>query len=338
MRSGERGQPLPGPTAIPSDAAVLKPRGPMRTGHRAFECAPPGYGELFPHRAAWAAVDDGYACGGVGADPDESRFSTISAWADRITPRDVGATRERGGCGVGRALVQNSFISCKDSFYIEYMGPDGRRQRCPLRFGVGAGLRARCERAVTSFLNKPAIRCARRGFRARAQAGEEFLCECACREVTGHFSVRPGQGGRGGARSVGGGLRGRTGDVHGRARRGADSAVWVRQRLRGGCRCAECRYAELGCPKYLARPPCFWRNHRLLLVEVVPARRRPLLRASAMGSRAGCEVRMRRCWRSVQVSKGEAAEGGPILSVSVEEMLGAWKGDARKGKAREVLP
>lgn len=350
VQGGTVVKPFAGPHGgAPSDAAMLKPQGTDGDwGITLSNALRPDYGELDPYRAAWAAVDEAVRSAvAVGADPDRIAILDNFCMGDPNDPAVMWALLESArGLREAALSFKTPIISGKDSFYNEYLGPDGRRHAVPPSLLVSAlGFVPDVNQALTSFLKKPGNSLWLLGdFGPVHRQGEEVPCvSVRAREVYRAFFGAARAGEVAAAHDLSeGGLAVALAEMCMGGRRGARIALYGSDGAAvadAGVPNADTLSSDVlntGAPAAVL----FGETTGCLLVEVVSGRE------EAFAARFGPGLARRLGEVSdapmlevcAGVGKGEAAEGGPMLSVSVEEMLGAWKGDARKGKAREVLP
>jgi phosphoribosylformylglycinamidine synthase len=143
----------------PSDAAVLKPREAagewgmaLSNGFRS------DYGELDPYRGAWAAVDEAMRnIVASGGDPQQTAILDNFCMGDPNDPGVMWSLLESArGLREAALSFHTPIISGKDSFYNEYMGADGSRHAVPPSLLVSAlAFVPKVERIVTTFLKQP---------------------------------------------------------------------------------------------------------------------------------------------------------------------------------------
>ena len=336
----------------PSDAAVLKPQGTGGNWGIALSNAlRPDYGERDPYRAAWAAVDEAArSVVAVGADPDRIAILDNFCMGDPSDPAVMWALLESArGLQEAALAFKTPIISGKDSFYNEYLGPDGRRHAVAPSLLVSAlGFVSDVHRAVTSFLKRPGnsiwlvgdfepvYRNAEEVPRVSARTPEvyrSFFAAVQADDVASAHDVSEGglavtlaemcMGGRCGARIAFAGLHESVDGSAGASWKGdlldTETAALSLFGESAGCLLVEVHAGRE--PDFAAR---FGSGLAHRLGEVLVA---PMLVVHAIGDTLG-------------EARGEALGGegartlvDPLLSVSIEEMLGAWK-----GAANEVLP
>lgn len=334
VQGGTAVKPFAGPQEdAPSDAAALKPQGTDGTWGIALSNAlRPDYGALDPYLAAWAAVDEAIRSAvAVGADPERIAILDNFCMGDPNAPAVMWALLEsaRGLREAARAF-KTPIISGKDSFYNEYLGPDGRRHAVPPSLLVSAlGFVPDVNKAVTSFLKRPGdtlwlvgdFRPVPRGgaevpaVSARASEVYRALFEAARagEAVAAHDLSEGGlavtlaemcMGGRLGARIA----------LPGSA---AADAGALTQALFGET--AGCLLVEIDAGRDGSFGARFGAGLARRLGEVSDA---PTLMVQGAGDR-----------EEFGAHPNVSAVGNPPLSISIEEMLRVWK-----GSAGEVLP
>jgi phosphoribosylformylglycinamidine synthase len=341
VQGGTAVKPFAGPHGdAPSDAAVLKPQGTAGDWGIALSNAlRPDYGERDPYRAAWAVVDEAVRSAvAVGADPDRIAILDNFCMGDPNDPAVMWALLESArGLRDAALAFKTPIISGKDSFYNEYLGPDGRRHAVAPSLLVSAlGFLPDVHRAVTSFLKRPGDSIwlvgdfkplprggtgvpgvssrAREVYRALFAAVQAAEVAAAHDLSEGGLAVALAEmcvGGRCGARIV---LDGSNG-----AALKSSEGVSNAGRLDAGAAAITLFGESTGC----------------LLVEVHAGKDRDF--AARFGP--GLALRLGEVSAAPMLVVNIAGEDGappgpaPLLSVSLEEMLGAWK-----GAAKEVLP
>jgi phosphoribosylformylglycinamidine synthase len=337
VQGGTAVKPFAGPYGdAPSDAAVLKPQGTDGTWGIALSNAlRPDYGELDPYRGAWAAVDEAIRNAvAVGADPERIAILDNFCMGDPNDPAVMWALLESArGLREAALAFGTPIISGKDSFYNEYLGPDGRRHAVPPSLLVSAlGFVPDVKRAVTSFLKKPGD-----SLWLVGDFKPVYLCAAEVPEVS--FQAREAYRAFSGAA--------RAGEVvaaHDLSDGGL--AVALAEMCVGGRLGAQITLpdADVGALAF------FGETAGCLLVEVGAGHE------GSFGARFGPGLALRlgevKAGPAMEIHEGGdnagCGAGGPLLSVSIDEMLAAWKGDAWKGdawkgdvlkdNAREVLP
>jgi phosphoribosylformylglycinamidine synthase len=319
---------------------VLKPQGTAGDWGIALSNAlRPDYGERDPYRAAWAVVDEAVRSAvAVGADPDRIAILDNFCMGDPNDPAVMWALLESArGLRDAALAFKTPIISGKDSFYNEYLGPDGRRHAVAPSLLVSAlGFLPDVHRAVTSFLKRPGDSIWLVGdFKPLPRGGTEvpwvstrarevyralFAAVQAAEVAAAHDLSEGGlavalaemcMGGRCGARIV---LDGSNG-----AALKSSEGVSNAGRLDAGAAAITLFGESTGC----------------LLVEVHAGKDRDF--AARFGP--GLALRLGEVSAAPMLVVNIAGEDGappgpaPLLSVSLEEMLGAWK-----GAAKEVLP
>jgi len=160
VQGGTVVKPFAGPEGdAPQDAAVLKPQGTGGAWGIALSNAlRPDYAEIDPYRAAWAAVDEAVRNAvAVGSDPERIAILDNFCMGDPNDPAVMWALLESArGLRDAALAFGTPIISGKDSFYNEYLGPNGRRHAVPPSLLVSAiGFVPDVSKAVTSFLKLP---------------------------------------------------------------------------------------------------------------------------------------------------------------------------------------
>jgi Phosphoribosylformylglycinamidine (FGAM) synthase, synthetase domain len=160
VQGGTVVKPFAGPEGdAPQDAAVLKPQGTGGAWGIALSNAlRPDYAEIDPYRAAWAVVDEAVRNAvAVGSDPERIAILDNFCMGDPNDPAVMWALLESArGLRDAALAFGTPIISGKDSFYNEYLGPDGRRHAVPPSLLVSAlGFVPDVSKAVTSFLKSP---------------------------------------------------------------------------------------------------------------------------------------------------------------------------------------
>jgi len=160
VQGGTVVKPFAGPRGdAPSDAAVIVPQGTPGTWAIAISNGfQSEYGELDPYLAAWTAVDEAVRNAvAVGADPDRIAILDNFCMGDPNDPSVMWALLESArGLRDAALYFKTPIISGKDSFYNEYLGPDGKRHAVPPSLLISAlGYVQKLSHATTSFLKKP---------------------------------------------------------------------------------------------------------------------------------------------------------------------------------------
>lgn len=142
VQGGTVVKPFGGPGGdAPADAAVLKPQGTEGSWGIALSNAlRPDYGEKDPYRAAVAAVDEAVRNAvAAGADPERIAILDNFCMGDPNDPLVMGSLLELArGLRDAALSYRTPIVSGKDSFYNEYLGPDGRRHAVPPSLLVSA--------------------------------------------------------------------------------------------------------------------------------------------------------------------------------------------------------
>ncbi len=330
VQGGTAVKPFAGPQGdAPSDAAVLVPQGtPGTWGIAISNGLRPDYGERDPYRAAWVAVDESIRNAvAVGADPDRVAILDNFCMGDPNDSAVMWALLESAR-GLREAALSfgTPIISGKDSFYNEYRGPDGRRHAVPASLLVSAlGFVPDVRRAVTSFLKTP---------------GDSLW-------LAGEFA--PAGENEGGVPKVSDSGREVYRALHAAMVTGEVIAAHDLSEGGLGVALAEmCMGGRLGARIEFSEEALFSETAGCILVEVVRGRERVFAaRFNPKYVRRLGEVIADTRFEVVSVRgggggrKGARAEvrteigvaGGIALSLSVDEMLSAWK-----GSAEEVLP
>jgi len=327
VQGGTAVKPFAGPQGeAPSDAAVLKPQGTGgEWGVALSNALRSDYGELDPYRAAWAAVDEAVRNAvAVGADPGKVAILDNFCMGDPNDPAVMWALLESArGLREAALAFRTPIISGKDSFYNEYLGPDGRRHAVPPSLLVSAlGFVPNVNKTVASFLKRPGDTLWLVGdFRPVPRGGAEVPA----------VSARAGKVYRALFEAV---QAGEAVAAHDLSEGGL--AVTIAEMCMGGRLGADIVLPDDGAPGL----SLFGETTGCLLVEVGSGRegsfearfgRGLALRLGKVADAPALAVR-------AGMDRGAPAGDGPILSLLVPEMLAAWKGEAWKGDAREVLP
>ncbi len=346
VQGGTAVKPFAGPYGdAPSDAAVLKPQGTAGDWGVALSNAlRPEYGERDPYRAAWAAVDEAVRSAvAVGADPDRIAILDNFCMGDPNDPAVMWALLESArGLRDAALAFKTPIISGKDSFYNEYLGSDGRRHAVVPSLLVSAlGFLPDVHRAVTSFLKRPGDSLwlvgdfkpvPRRGtgvpaVSARArEAYRAFFAAAQAAEVAAAHDLSDG------------GLAVALAEMCMGGRCGARIALhWSKSLGMAGVGVRNCQaVSNAGClDAEEAAIALFGESTGCLLVEVYAGKEREFAARFGPGLalRLGEVSDAPMLVVNIDGEDGASTASASLLSVSLEEMLGAWK-DA----AKEVLP
>jgi len=327
VQGGTAVKPFAGPRGdAPSDAAVLVPQGtPGTWGIAISNGLRPDYGERDPYRAAWVAVDEALRNAvAVGADPVRVAILDNFCMGDPNDPSVMWALLESArGLREAALAFGTPIISGKDSFYNEYLGPDGRRHAVPASLLVSAlGFVPDARRALTSFLKTPGNSLWLAGDFAPVDADGTAGAPTAVPAVSDC------------AREVYRALH---------AAMAAGEVVSAHDLSEGGLGVAlaeMCMGGRLGARVEFSESRLFSETAGCVAVEV--ARGRELAFAARFNPKCARRLGEVVADTRLQVAYGHeesgatsemGVRGGAALSLSIGEMLSAWK-----GSAEEVLP
>lgn len=143
----------------PSDGSVIKPLA-SQTNH-AFVLSNglnPEYGKLDPYQMTWLVIDEAFrnavACG---ADPSRIAILDNFCWGDPTRPEIMGdLVQSAQACLDAAVHYVTPFISGKDSFNNEYLGSDGKIHAIPPTLLISAlGLMPDWQQALTMDFKHP---------------------------------------------------------------------------------------------------------------------------------------------------------------------------------------
>ena len=153
-------KPLVGVQSVgPSDASILKPLQTWnhKRGLVLSLGVNPQIGKVDPYAMAVSVIDEAIRNAvAVGADPDHIALLDNFCWGNPRRPEQLGTlVRAAEGCYDAAVAYEAPFISGKDSLNNEYIGPDGQRTPIPGTLLISAlGIIPDVERAITMDLKQ----------------------------------------------------------------------------------------------------------------------------------------------------------------------------------------